>query len=73
MNIRKLAQACRIMADVRDVPTADVRAMADRAPLLAMPASEARTLRAVAGSREARDGARTGRAYVARSVSQRTR
>jgi hypothetical protein len=59
----RLARACRVIADVRDVPTPEVRRLADRSALLSIPASEARTLRAVANSREARDG----RAYVARS------
>jgi hypothetical protein len=47
--------------------------MADSAPLLALSRGEARTLRAVAGSREARDASRSQRPYVARSAAQRGR
>jgi hypothetical protein len=69
----RLASACRTIASVRGTPTPEVRRLADRAPLLSIPRSEARTLRAVANSREAREASRSQRPYVARSASQRGR
>lgn len=69
----RLARACRIVASVRGVPTPEVRRLADNRALLAIPRSEARVYRAVAGSREAREASRSQRPYVARSASQRGR
>jgi hypothetical protein len=72
-NLARLAQACRTIAGLRDVPTPEVRRMADNRALLAIPRGEARTMRAVANSREARDASRSQRPYVARSASRRGR
>lgn len=62
----RLARACRVIAGTRDVPTAEVQRLADRARLLAIPPGEARVYRAVANNRASREASRIGRPYVAR-------